>query len=439
LPLDFPPDLPGPDSFAAAWRKSGAPRSILIALSGGSDSLALLHLAAPLRRRGVRVGAATVDHGLRQDSRAEAERVAAMACALGVGHAILCWTGEKPKTGIQAAARAARYALLAGHAVTIGAGVIMTGHTADDQAETLLMRAARGGAAGLCGMRRETRIAMGPLGPVRLQRPVLDYRRAALQAFLRNEGARWIDDPSNDDHRFERVRLRAEIAQREAVDPSFVSGLVARARLEQERADDLDQRLVEMFTASGGAFADDGTALLRNFSAIDEDCAPAFLARLGRAVSGAQYSPSVGAAQTLFNALGEPGGKRPLGGALFERRGGALSVLREPAAIFGRAGVEPMKTRTVAPGDSVLWDGRFIIRNTGARAAELAPLGANIDGLEPTGPALRYPDGEIAHSGAPGRRRRKFVCLAPERFFERINRFNSPYEFVKSARGAGLP
>ncbi|MEZ5921028.1 MAG: tRNA lysidine(34) synthetase TilS [Parvularculaceae bacterium] len=417
----------------------GEPRSILIALSGGSDSLALLHLAAPLRRCGVRVGAATIDHGLREASRAEAEQVAAMASALGVEHDILCWTGEKPKTGIQAAAREARYALLAGHAVKIGAGAIMTGHTADDQAETLLMRVARGGAAGLSGMRQETMIASGPLGPVRLLRPLLDRRRAALQAFLRNEGVAWIDDPSNDDRRFERVRLRAEIAQKEAVDPSFVSGLVSSARLEQERADDLDQRILELFAEAGGAFADDGTALLQNFSAIDEDCAPALLARLGRAVSGAQYSPSAGAAKTLFNMLGEQGGKRPLGGALFERCGGALSVRREPAAVFGRAGVRPMKTRTVAAGESLLWDGRFIIRNTSGCAVELAPLGPNINGLDPTGPALRYPDGETAHVGAPDGGDPMFVSLAPERFFERINRFNSPYEFVKSACGAGLP
>src|SRR6267142_1543016 len=141
----------------ADWR--GVP-AIVLAVSGGPDSIALMWLAARWRRalaRGPRLIAVTVDHGLRPEAAAEAREVKRLARELDLPHRTLRWTGAKPKTGLPAAARAARYRLLAQAARTSGATHILTAHTRDDQAETLLMRLLRGsGIGGLAAMARES-------------------------------------------------------------------------------------------------------------------------------------------------------------------------------------------------------------------------------------------------------------------------------------------
>lgn len=148
---------------------------------------------------------ATVDHGLRPDSATEAQAVAALCADLGVPHRILTWTGPKPAHGLQAAARAARYALLGAHAAEIGAGYLLTGHTRDDQAETVLMRLLAGsGPAGLAGMRRERALRPG----LRLARPFLAIPKADLVAYCEARGLTFARDPSNRDERFARARLR---------------------------------------------------------------------------------------------------------------------------------------------------------------------------------------------------------------------------------------
>ena len=163
--------------------------------------------AADLGRGAPALHVATVDHGLRAESSAEAAQVAAMAAGLGLPHATLPWLGPKPRTRIQESARAARYALLAEHARVLGADHVLVGHHADDQAETVLMRFGRGsGIAGLAGMRRET-----PLGDgVTLVRPLLDVPKADLVTLCRDAGLAVIDDPSNRDPAYARARLRAD-------------------------------------------------------------------------------------------------------------------------------------------------------------------------------------------------------------------------------------
>ncbi len=185
--------------------------NLLLAVSGGPDSVALMGMAARWARR---LGAeaptlhvATVDHGLRPASRAEADRVGAAAAVLGFSHAVLPWEGPKPATGIQERARAARYALLIAHACAVGATHVLTGHHADDQAETVLLRLTRGsGVTGLAGMRRDTALAPG----LRLLRPLLGLRKAELVEFCRREGLHTIHDPSNVDQAYARARLRAQ-------------------------------------------------------------------------------------------------------------------------------------------------------------------------------------------------------------------------------------
>ena len=149
------------DEAAALFGDLAGASGLLLAVSGGPDSTALLFLAARWRKKSkAKLTAVTVDHGLRKEARREAAAVGKLARTLGVPHRIVKWSGSKPKSGIQQAARKARYALLASAAKKAGASHILTAHTLDDQAETVLMRMARGsGIGGLGGMARRSRRA----------------------------------------------------------------------------------------------------------------------------------------------------------------------------------------------------------------------------------------------------------------------------------------
>ena len=205
-----------------------------IAVSGGADSLALLLLAAAARSG--QVEAATVDHALRPEARDEAALVGRICERLGVPHAILTvrWA-EAPETAIQERARAQRYRLLGYWAEERGLDAIATGHHADDQAETLLMRLARGaGVRGLAGMRPRS---VTPGAHVRLLRPLLGWRRAELERVCAAAGFEPIADPSNRDERFERVRVRYALAESDWLD---AAGLARSAANLAEAEDALD-------------------------------------------------------------------------------------------------------------------------------------------------------------------------------------------------------
>ena len=190
------------------WLSPDRARAVLLAVSGGPDSTALMQ-AAVLLAPAVPLHVATVDHGLRPDAAAEAESVKRAASGLGLPHAVLRWPGDKPATGLQDAARAARYRLLAAHAAALGADLVLTAHTRDDQAETVLMRLAAGSAlAGLAGMRPERALAPG----LRLGRPFLGLDKATLVGWCEARGLPFLRDPSNADPRFARARLRAAAA-----------------------------------------------------------------------------------------------------------------------------------------------------------------------------------------------------------------------------------
>jgi len=199
---------------------------IALAVSGGPDSLALLllaHAAFPGR-----VHAATVDHGLRPTSAAEVAFVARIAADLGVPHAGLKaeWDGGLPVSGIQGAAREARYAALLGWCADEGIETLLTAHHADDQAETLLMRLGRGaGLPGLLGIR-----AVQPMAGRQIARPLLGWRQAELAAICAQAGLTPIDDPSNSDPRHERSRVRKLLAASDALDPAKVALSAAHLR-----------------------------------------------------------------------------------------------------------------------------------------------------------------------------------------------------------------
>src|SRR5450631_3110117 len=189
----------------ADWKAAPA---IVLAVSGGPDSIALMWLAARWRRalaRGPRLIAVTVDHGLRAEAKGEARDVKRLARALDLPHRTMRWTGAKPKAGLPAAARAARYRLLAQAARASGATHILTAHTRDDQAETLLMRLLRGsGIAGLAAMARQSE-----RDGLLLARPLLHVSKSQLIATLKKAKLGFADDPTNRDLNFTRPRIRA--------------------------------------------------------------------------------------------------------------------------------------------------------------------------------------------------------------------------------------
>jgi tRNA(Ile)-lysidine synthase len=215
------PDPALVDRFSAELdRIAGKESSVGLAVSGGPDSLALLLLASAARPG--KIEAATVDHGLRPESAAEAKMVADLCSKLGVPHQVLQveWK-EKPKTAIQERARGERYRLLGRWAVERDLSALATAHHADDQAETLLMRLNRGaGARGLAGMRVVSPI---PGGKGRLLRPLLGWRRSELEAICKAAKVAPADDPSNSDEAFERVRIRQGLASADWLDPAAIA------------------------------------------------------------------------------------------------------------------------------------------------------------------------------------------------------------------------
>jgi tRNA(Ile)-lysidine synthase len=196
-------------SLFADWKTVPA---LVLAVSGGPDSIALMWLAARWRRAlkaGPQLIAVTVDHGLRPEAAREARDVKHLAKTLDLPHRTLRWTGAKPKTGLPAAARDARYRLLIQAARAHDAGHVLTAHTRDDQAETLLMRMARGsGVAGLAAMARQSQ-----RDGVMLVRPLLHIPKARLLATLKKAKIGFADDPTNRDANFTRPRLRAIMPQ----------------------------------------------------------------------------------------------------------------------------------------------------------------------------------------------------------------------------------
>lgn len=205
--------------------------ALVLAVSGGPDSTALLVIAARWRKRlkkRPKLLAVTIDHGLRPASRREAAAVKRIARGLGVSHRTMRWIGRKPATGVQEKARAERYRLLAQAAGRLGARCILTAHTLDDQAETVLIRLARGsGMTGLAAMARVT-----PMGAVFVVRPFLDVTKARLVATLRAAAVPFAEDPSNTDPRFTRARLRGlmPVLAREGLEPRRLALLARRLR-----------------------------------------------------------------------------------------------------------------------------------------------------------------------------------------------------------------
>ena len=343
-----------------------APR-LAVAVSGGADSMALLLLAkdwAP----GARVAALTVDHGLRADSAAEAAQVAAWCASWRVPHSVLVWTGGKPSSGIQEAARIARYELLTRWCRDHGYPHLLVGHHLEDQAETFLIRMQRGsGVDGLAAM-PSTTVRDG----VRIVRPLLGVPRARLTACLRAAGQPWTEDPSNDDPRFARVAVRARMADLQAAGiPAEAVGRATAAFAGQRAAKD---RAVSGLAARSVAFFPEGYAEVDGeaFRAAEAETSRSLLSGLLRVVGGAHHPVRRQRIERLLAFLcgGGPYRRRTLGNCLIAPVPDGFRVCREPRTVH--------EVRPVCGEGRIRWDRRFDIEAGPAarsRPAEIRALG----------------------------------------------------------------
>ncbi len=326
---------------------------LAVAVSGGADSLALCVLADEwARERGGAIVGLTVDHGLRPDSAAEAAIVRRWLAALGIEHHTLLWRGPKPSRGVQARAREARYRLLNEWCRAQAVLHLLVAHQENDQAETVLMRAAaHSGFDGLAGM-----AALLDGSSPRLLRPLLSVGRDRLAATLEARGQPWIEDPSNRDHRFARVRIRSALWR---AGKAGASGLrtddLCRAAIRIGRVRAFEESLTNEWLARCAVLHPVGYAWLdlETFRSAPAKMAERVLARIVSCIGGRAYAPRRAAtAQARRAVLAGPGPRGcTLGGCRLVPRGRRVLVCRE-------ARKWPPALRLAAAGPT-LWDGRF--------------------------------------------------------------------------------
>jgi tRNA(Ile)-lysidine synthase len=381
------------DEFAARLDGLGpferAPR-LAVAVSGGADSLALALLAdAWARRHGGEIVALTVDHGLRPASAAEARQVGDWLGARGIAHRTLTWEGPHPASDIQAVARAARYRLLEAWCGAHGCLHLLTAHHREDRAETFWLRLARGsGLDGLAGIS-----AVSERAECRVLRPLLDVPPERLRERLREDGQAWIEDPSNRNAGFARVRVRQARALLTA------EGLSAERLGETLRHLGRARQALEAGTA--GLLARAVTLHPAGFAWIDPEAIRRVESELGlralaavlATVGGAEYPPRLERLERLYDALGRDaqGRGRTLGGCCLVASAGAVLVCREPAAM------EPPVA--LSPGGAFIWDGRFRVETEQA-----CPAGLTVGAL-----------GQDRHDLPPEARRRLRMLPGPAR------------------------
>lgn len=368
---------------------------IALGVSGGSDSAALMYIAACWRTAGAPatppITVLTVDHQLRQASAAEAQTVRQQAHALGLRHETLVWHGNKPQSGVAAGSREARYDLMTRWCVAHDVGRLYVAHTLDDQAETLIMRLARGsGVDGLSAMAPET-----VLNGVVLARPFLDVSRAQLQNHLSATERSWIDDPTNMDEAFERVRVRKALGVLDGIGVTARQIATSARRLQRARqtletnTTAAMERHVMVHPAGYCMIAGDLVA------SETEDIVLRVLNKCLRAVGGLTYPPRQMAVEDLCAHL-DVGGRQThtLAGCLVSVQGQNVLIAREP----GRMPAEPLPLNA---GQEALWDGRFQVSY---RAAD------------------RNADSEMAVTVRPLRRQGWDMMKQPDCIFSRVLR-----------------
>lgn len=321
---------------------------IAVAVSGGSDSMALCLLADRwARARGGRARAVTVDHGLRPQSAEEARLVGDWLAARRIPHVILAWWGTKPQTGIQAAARAARYALLEGWCRDAGVLHLLLGHTRDDQLETALLRLGR--ATGIEGAAGMSAVVERPC--VRLLRPCLGIGRDRLRAVLAAEQQDWVEDASNSDRRYARVRARDAIERMDERGGSALARGVngfGRLRLALEAATAVV--LADGCWLHPAGFATFEAAAWR---LLPDRLAGAVLHRLCTAIAGRLVPPRDRAIRDAVAILRRGDGKASVTLA------GCRLLVGEKGLLVCRESRHLPAPLALSPGLRAGWDGRF--------------------------------------------------------------------------------
>ena len=338
------------------------PLAVGVAVSGGGDSIALLHLLAEATSfAGVRIEVATVDHRLRPEAAEEATFVARLCAARNLTHQTLVWA-DHPATGnLMQAASEARRRLLAAWARSRGLARVAMAHTADDQAESFLMALARGsGLDGLCGMRG----AWSEEG-MDFIRPLLSVSRAELRDYLRRHGHDWREDPTNDDDRFARARVRKAMQVLDGLD---INGrrLNETMRNLAEVRGLLDRTLAGFVEAHVNEQV--GTVYVRRTSYLDlpMEIRRRFLSAIIRWMSGSRHAPRHDQLFALSMNIRDKH-VATLGGCIFMNDGEVIGILREPNAVQAR--VET----------SLVWDHRWQVDGPGGPGIEVGALGE--DGL----------------------------------------------------------
>jgi tRNA(Ile)-lysidine synthase len=333
---------------------------VAIAVSGGSDSMALLRMVEAWRHTPhgpSAVFALTVDHGLRPESADEAQKVAAWCAAIGVEHVVLQWTSGKPVTGIQAKARSARYDLMSAWCRENSVAVLMTAHTAEDQAETVIMRQQR-------TMTDRSLAAIWPENEwrgVKLYRPLLTARRQDLRDYLGQLEQDWLNDPSNTNSKFERVRVR------ESLLASDVQGLAELAEAAQQRVlkadEDLKQwrqRFVKI----------DDYAVLRFPRPIFKEAERSLqidIVSWSLNTAGDLQKPERAVSEAICDWIADgKESRRSANGAIVSARRHMIEVMREPSRISSRF-------QPVGQEGSLIFDGRFNV--TAPQGAMIGAMG----------------------------------------------------------------
>ena len=319
------------------------PTRLAVAVSGGGDSVALLHLLAEYcASRDVQLYAITVDHGLRASSAEEAQQVAKLAKSLSIPHETLRWADWDGSGNLQDQARRARYRMMTDWAQSKGISLLALGHTADDQAETVLMRLARSsGVDGLAAMQAR-RLENG----VTLIRPLLGISRAELRDYLVQNNLSWSEDPSNFDTQYDRIKIRQAM---DVLAPLGITTPVLTRVAEQmgQAREALDW--YSFLTAREIVRVDDGDIVidLRRFRTLPNEIARRLLVRSVMWVSGAEYKPRRSAIEDLIKAarVRQPS---TLGGCIVSIHQAALWISREFNAV---------RALTALPDE--LWDNRW--------------------------------------------------------------------------------
>lgn len=355
-------------TMAALTDLAAGPPRLAVAVSGGSDSMALCRLAADWTAgRGGQITALTVDHGLRRESAAESRQVGEWMRRAGIAHHVLPWTGPKPTSGIQEAARQERYRLLLDWCHQHRLPYLLLGHHRQDQAETVLHRLLRGsGIVGLAGM-ADTLEVEG----VRLLRPLLAWSPELLRALLRGWGWAWLDDPSNDDRRFARAQLRRAAPSLAAFGVTADALLAmagnasaARAALATAEAELLGSAC--RFHFAGFARLDRGA-----LAEAPAEVAAGAVARLLAAVGGSLYQPSIVRVRTALAAVREGVPSVTLGRCQMIGRSSHVWLFRERRDLPAE--------QPLLPCGQQPWDGRFQIQcprepSAGLRHLRIRPM-----------------------------------------------------------------